>query len=66
MSKFQLCRQVYFSFPNGLNYVPLKEREVAADCLRYLSEYRNVEELYASVIGRSLEGKEQVKYAEPT
>ena len=64
MSKFQLCRQVYFSFPNGLNYMLLMEREVAADCLRSLSEYRNVEELYMSVIGH-LEGKELIKYAEP-
>ena len=65
MSKFQLCRQVYFSFPNGLNYMLLREREVAADYLRFLSEYRTVEELYGSVIGRYLEGKELIKYAEP-
>lgn len=63
MSKFQLCRQMYFSFPDGLNYTPLKEREEAADCLRSLSKYRAVEELYGSVIGRYLEWKEQVEYA---
>ena len=63
MSKFQLCRQMYFSFPNGLHYTPFREREAAADCLRSLSKYQAVEELYGSAISSYLEGKEQVEYA---